>query len=361
MPASPQVCDYTNGLTPEELAFFEEVEKYLDGKEYPEGVPIPCHLMGDFVWYIHFDSKGPQYHFPHIKQLIATIMAQFAHKRFSHPTSQRMLEGLQHLVQPTYPIIHNKNLFNLHCPELPYLWPDFDQDEPCHPNDTGNQLPNDYFGFLPQKEAFIFQQLYPKFSDNIYYTTVATRELLTIHARSEVPFPALTQINWTEILDPFPFHLVFDETPTPEEPITLIQKGTPGIPNEWIYHIPHLLQCSRQLSLLIQQLKLFFQTLGFRGLRELANKINLNTNVSFVHNALLDSNEAAYLTAAYNFFLREHKCSTANEILNILHLPFPNPFQFFLVRENIIDIIDPAPYVYSLCDGNGMESVEKED
>jgi len=115
------------------------------------------------------------------------------------------------------------------------------------------------------------------------------------------------------------------------------------------------------VSLLIQQLETLFQTLGFRGLRELANKVNLNTNVSFVHNVLLDQNEAAYLTAAYDFFLREHKCSIANEILNILHLPFPNPFQFFLVREQIINIIDPAPYVYSLCEGDGMESVDEEN
>src|SRR6266545_5723579 len=84
------------------------------------------------------------------------------------------------------------------------------------------------------------------------------------------------------------------------------------------------------MSLLIQQLETLFQTLGFCGLHELANKVNLNTDVSFVHNVLLDKNEAAYFTAAYDFFLCEHKCSIANEILNILHLPFPNSFSFFL-------------------------------
>src|SRR6266581_7221381 len=137
--------------------------------------------------------------------------------------------------------------------------------------------------------------------------------------------------------------------------------GPLPLPFEWISQVPHILQCSRQLSLFIQQLETFFQTLGFCGLCELADKVALNTNVTFVHNALLDSNEAAYLTAAYDFFLREHKCSTANEILNILHLPFPNPFQFFLVREQIVDIIDPAPYIYSLCEGDSMDSVEEEN
>jgi len=98
-----------------------------------------------------------------------------------------MLEGLRHLVQPTYPTIYNKDLFNLHCPELPYLQPEFEQDEPCHPDDTGENLP-DYFGCLPWKEAFIFQRLYPKLSDTIYYTAVMAQELLTLHAQLEVPF-----------------------------------------------------------------------------------------------------------------------------------------------------------------------------
>ncbi len=87
MPASPQVSDYTNELTREEIAFFEEVEKYLDWQKYPEGVPIPRNLMGNFVRNIHYDNEGPQYRFPRIEQLIATIVAQFADKHFSQSTS----------------------------------------------------------------------------------------------------------------------------------------------------------------------------------------------------------------------------------------------------------------------------------
>jgi hypothetical protein len=361
MPVSPQVCDYTNDLSREELTFLEDVENYLNGKDHLDGVPIPQDLLGTIVQVSYSGARAPQYRLPRVEKLMATMVAQFVHNRFSHPTSRRMLEGLSHLVQPIYPTKYNKDLFNLRCPELPYLRPEFDQDEPRHPDDIGDQLSKEYFGCLPRKEAFIFQQLYPKFSDTIYYTAVATRELLTIHAQSGVPLSAPTQIDWEAMLDPFPFHLVFEEDRTPEALISRIQQETPGIPNEWIYRIPHIWQCSRQLSLLIQQLETFFQTLGFRGLRDLVHKVNLNTDTSFEHNALLDSGEAAYLTAAYDFLLREHKCSVANEILNILHLPFPNPFQFFLVRENIIDFIDPAPYVYSLCDGDGMGLLEEED
>ena len=41
MPASPQVCDYTNDLSQEELTFLENVKNYLDSKGHPDGVPIP--------------------------------------------------------------------------------------------------------------------------------------------------------------------------------------------------------------------------------------------------------------------------------------------------------------------------------
>jgi len=137
------------------------------------------------------------------------MAAQFAHNRFSHSTSRQILEGFSHLVQPIYPTNHNKDLFNLRCPELPYLWPEFEQDEPHHPDDTGDQLLNEYFGCLPQKKAFIFQQLYPKFSDTIYYTAVATRKLLTIHAQSGIFLFAPTQIDWEAMLDPFPLYMQF--------------------------------------------------------------------------------------------------------------------------------------------------------
>jgi len=162
------------------LTFLENVENYLDGKGHPDGVPIPQDLLGDFVQIFYGSARASQYRLPHIEKLMATMTAQFAHNRFSHSTSRQMLEGFSHLVQQIYPTNHNKDLFNLRCPELLYLRPEFEQDEPRHPDDTGDQLPNEYFGCLPRKEAFIFQQLYPKFSDTIYYTAVATRKLLDL-------------------------------------------------------------------------------------------------------------------------------------------------------------------------------------
>lgn len=39
---------------------------------------------------------------------------------------------------------------------------------------------------------------------------------------------------------------------------------------------------------------------------------------------------------------------------SILHLSFSDSYQLFLVRDHIIDIVDPPPFVYSLHDGEGM-------
>ena len=207
---------------------------------------------------------------------------------------------------------------------------------------------------------YIFQQTYPHFSDNLYYTALATRELLLLHSPQAAELPIPAEIDWKGLLDPFPFHLAFEEDRTPEALMEWIQQLTPGEPNHWLNRIPYIIQSCCQVSLLIQQLETFFQTLGFRGLHELANKVDLNTYVSFNHNPLYDTDGASYLIVAYNFFLRKHWSSTANQILNILHFPFCNPYQLFLVRELVVDIIDPPPFVPSLHDGDGMDTVGEE-
>ena len=360
LPTSPYVRDSSLDITEEEHMFFEEVEAYLAGEKHLEGIPIPWRLLGVSEQVIPGTAERPCYRFPHFEKIISTIAARFAHVRFARPSSRRTLEGLRHLVLPTYPLNHNNNLFKLRCPEIPYLLPEFEPDEPRHPDDTGENLPIDYYGCLSRREAFIFQQTYPRFSDILYYTAVTTREMLNLHAQTTINLPAPAEVDWDSLLDSVPFHMIFSEDRTPEALLNRIQMLTPGVPNLWMNRVPYIIQSCRQISLLIQQLETFFQTLGFRGLRELANKVALNTYVSFTHNPLLDTDEASYLTAAYDFFLREHRCSTANEILNILHLPFSDPYQLFLVREHIVDVIDPPPFVYSLHDGDRMDLVEEE-
>jgi len=81
----------------------------------------------------------------------------------------------------------------------------------------------------------------------------------------DLPVPA--EIDWKKFLDPFPFHLIFNEDRTPEALISRIQQLTPSSPNQWLYgRIPYIVQSCQQISLLIQQLETFFQALGFRGL-----------------------------------------------------------------------------------------------
>ena len=107
MSVSPQVCDYTNDLSQEELTFLEDVKNYLDGKDHLDGVPIPQDLLGSIVQVSYSGGRAPQYRLPCVEKLLATMVAQFAHNQFSHPTSRRMLEGLSHLVQPIYPTKYN--------------------------------------------------------------------------------------------------------------------------------------------------------------------------------------------------------------------------------------------------------------
>jgi len=87
MQASPQVCDYTNDLSQEELTFLENVGNYLDGKDHPDGAPIPQDLLEDSVQISYGSARAPQYCLPCIENLMATMAAQFAYNHFSHPTS----------------------------------------------------------------------------------------------------------------------------------------------------------------------------------------------------------------------------------------------------------------------------------
>jgi len=129
---------------------------------------------------------------------------------------------------------HNNNFFKLRCPEIPYLLPEFEPDETRHPNDTGENLPIDYYGCLSQREAFIFQQTYSRFSDILYYTAVTTREMLNLHAQTTINLPAPAEVDWDSLLDSVPLHMIFSEDRTPEALLNDIQLLTPGVPNLWM-------------------------------------------------------------------------------------------------------------------------------
>ena len=262
-PTSPYVRDSSLDITEAEHAFFEEVENYLSGESHHDGIPIPQHLLGRVRQVIPGTRNDLQYRSPHFELVISTIAARFAHAWFSRTTNRQGLEGLRHLILPTYPLLHNNDLLKLKCPEIPYLLPKFEPGEPRHSDEIGESLPIEYFGCLPRKEAYIFQQTYPHFSDNLYYTALATRELLLLHSPQAAELPIPAEIDWKGLLDPFPFHLVFEEDRTPEALMERIQQLTPGEPNYWLYRIPYIIQSCRQVSLLIQQLETFFQTLGF--------------------------------------------------------------------------------------------------
>jgi hypothetical protein len=94
---------------------------------------------------------------------------------------------------------------------------------------------------------------------------------------------------------------------------------------------------------LIRLFEAFFKALGYEGLCGAVEEISLNTNADFFHNMLLDTDEAVYLTALYDFLLREHVVNLAQAILRLLHIPFEHPYQ-------IINVVDPPMQSYIIDD-----------
>jgi len=64
---------------------------------------------------------------------------------------------------------------------------------------------------------------------------------------------------------------------------------------------------------------------------------------------LLEANEVVYLTALYDFLLREHTVNLTQLILHILHILFQHPYQLGTCRDHIVNAIEPL-YSYIICD-----------
>jgi len=153
-----------------------------------------------------------------------------------------------------------------------------------------------------------------------------------------------TKIEWDELLDPQSFRDVF----LGDSPKRILERVSPksGFPNQWTHRLPYLLQCTRQVTLLIKSFEAFFKALGFEGLREIVNTIGLNTGLDFFHNLFLNTDETIYLVALYDFCLREHSVNLAQAILRILHIQFEDPYHLSKCREVIVDRIDLPTYSY---------------
>jgi len=61
---------------------------------------------------------------------------------------------------------------------------------------------------------------------------------------------------------------------------------------------------------------------------------------------LLDTDEAVYFTALYDFLLREHSVNLAQAILRLLHIPFEHPYQLEKCRSIVVNSIELPIYSY---------------
>ncbi|KDR82306.1 hypothetical protein GALMADRAFT_133950 [Galerina marginata CBS 339.88] len=183
----------------------------------------------------------------------------------------------------------------------------------------------------------------PTLMDPLVNTASATFELFLLQStpRANTRLPDDIEPDWNSILAPRTFTDIFPFK-TPEQ---LIQDVTfnPDEGNPWLLRMRHILLCQRQLGVLIDLIEELFRCLGFtQGLKEFMAYRVLNTYLDYDHCPLLQSFEAKYLGAAYEFFLRERETGLARYLLNIIVMPFHRPIALSFVVNQILVRIEPA-------------------
>lgn len=201
-----------------------------------------------------------------------------------------------------------------------------------------------YFGCLPRKYAFRFQKRFPAHAFHLYSAATATYQLLSFHANpdSQPKTRPTDKVDWDELLDPHSFRDIFPL----DNPKRLLSQVSPNpeMPNLWVPRLAFILQCTRQVNLLISLFEAFFKDIGYEGLREVVDSVGLNTNADYFHNMLLETDEVVYFTALYDFLLREHAINLAQIILRLIHVPFRHPYQLGVCRDHIVNAIEPPTY-----------------
>jgi hypothetical protein len=323
-------------------------EAYLNGDErYQHGVQIPNKFLVGGRLMVNQQDGFLHYRYPIVEQIMSKLAARCNHPRLAHPFGQLQLNHMRQLVSPEFPANKGLPIRSMFTPDLPYIQVKFDPNEDRHAEDTVSDFM--YFGCLPRKFAYPFLTILPKYTFHLYSATCATYHLFLLHAD-----PALqpkvdpnAKINWDELLEPHSFREIFPFAKPSRLAATV---SNPNLPNHWIQRLPYILQCTRQLNQLIRFYESFFKSLGFEGLREIVETVGLNTSPDYVHNMLLEGDEVVYLTALYDFLLREHATNLAQMVLRILHVPFRHPYQLSTCRDHIINAIEPPIYSYIIRD-----------
>jgi len=314
---------------------------YLEGiPVFDHGVPIPSNLRNEYVRTGVDNNARPHQRYPQLEEFIATILLFLHHKRLHTHKSMKHLDELQPLVSPLLPRQLNPTvpITELHPTRLPYYPAQFEPFEPKDPLDDHQRL--HYTGCLNRLHAFKLLNYLPKFSNTLGLATAATTDLLSLHAEHPI-YPSLPiddDIDWNTLTHPFDYSdLFYGQLP---EQIMKRVRNDDVYHSSWCHHLQYLLNCRRQINLLLEIYESFFRAIGFRGFRDVFRQVQLNTVIQN-YPAILTFSEATYFTAVYDFFLREHHFALAREVLALLNVPFSGSFDILLLRQHVIDEIAP--------------------
>jgi hypothetical protein len=352
LPISPSVIDSSVNMLLEYTTLTHQIEAYLRGDpQYKDGVQIPDDLL---VNPIHIPTNvldHVYFRFPLVETLLSTLAARLSHSRLSHPYGRYTLRDLKQLVNPLFPVLRNPSnalVKDLQTPELPFIQARFLPCESTHPEDTAADLPVPYFGCLRRYEAFLFQKKFPTYAPQLFHEAMATVHLVALHADPKTRPPPANGgvIDWKQVLEPYNFADFFPL----DTPSHLLLRACPNSStnNFWFPRVQYILQCARQINQLIRVFETFFLTIGYKGLRDLADEIWLNKEVDFLYSPILSYDQAVYFTTLYDFLLREHAGFLARPILQLLHITFPHTEHLDYVFEHIVDMVERPLYLYQL-------------
>jgi hypothetical protein len=352
LPISPSVIDSSDNMLLQYTTLTHQIEAYLRGDpRYKDGVQIPDDLL---VNPIHIPTNvldHVYFRFPLVETLLSTLAARLSHSRLAHPYGRYTLRDLKQLVNPLFPVLRNPSnalVKDLQTPELPFIQAKFLPCESTHPEDIAADLPVPYFGCLRRYEAFLFQKKFPTYAPQLYHEAMATVHLVALHADPKTRPPPANGgvIDWKQVLEPYNFADFFPlDTPSH---LLLCACPNSSTNNFWFPRVQYILQCARQINQLIRVFETFFLTIGYKGLRDLADEIWLNKEVDFLYSPILSYDQAVYFTTLYDFLLREHAGFLARPILQLLHITFPRTEHLDYVFEHIVDTVERPLYLYQL-------------
>ncbi len=317
-----------------------EFEDYLNGNPaYPCGVPIPDSFFQTTEISAFETNNGRPIRLPQVEELISTLVGHLQHPLLFESPYPPELADIQQYMSPAYPLKFERDVFELLPPELPHI--KYRRRPTSFANE--DETPSYFKGCLPLENGKLFKTNQHAFYEPLLYLTYATEELIILHAaspRGPYGVPLNDNIDWHALVAPRSFTQIFGKDYTPAQ----LTKDICGFKshNDWIPRIPYLLLCRRQLNSLIANFETFFRTFGFSGLKEAARRIDLNRVIDFYYSNFLTYNEAVYLIAIYDFFLRLHFTKLATSILHILHVPFTSGFDLQLVVDRALEHIEPS-------------------